>query len=215
MSTLNRLNLLDTVHGDIVFDQQQAADIGDAMGNGAASFNSPALPNVIPMGVSGNLGMVTLQPGISPASTGADIVLAIIPVPAGVFDVANRALEIAANGSTANNVNAKTIKVIVGATSPVVGQAVSGGTVIASVTSSSGGGGWSLMAQISKYGVKGSNTQQAIHSAAQSGSAIGALQGPSALTINEAAATNIVVTGNAGTTTTDVVFNNLQVVGFN
>src|SRR5712671_6442245 len=115
MSGLAKLNLLDTVHGDIVLDQQQAADIGNAMGNGAASFTTPALPGVIPMGESGNLSVITAQPGINPASTGADIVLAVFPLKAGALDAPNRVLEIAANGSTANNTNTKTMKVIVGA----------------------------------------------------------------------------------------------------
>src|SRR5712671_6625213 len=119
MSGLAKLNLLDTVHGDIVLDQQQAADIGNAMGNGAASFTSPAAAGVIPMGESGNLSVITAQPGINPASTGADIVLAVYKLPAGALDVANRILEIAANGSTAANTNTKTIKMIAGATNPV------------------------------------------------------------------------------------------------
>jgi len=217
MSTLSKLNLLDTVHGDIVFDQQQAADIGNAMGNGAGSFTSPAAAGVIPMGESGNLSVITAQPGINPASTAADIVLAVYKLPAGALDAPNRILEIAVNGSTASNTNTKTMKLIAGATNPVVGQAVSGGTVIASATiaSTAGAGGWSLAAQVTKYGANGSNTQQALHSAAQTGNVVGALQAPSALTLNEAQPIAIVVTGNAATTATDVTFNSIQVVGMN
>jgi hypothetical protein len=217
MSGLPKLNLLDTVHGDIVLDQQQAADIGNAMGNGAATFTSPAAAGVIPMGESGNLSVITAQPGINPASTAADIVLAAYKLPAGALDVANRILEITANGSTAANTNTKTIKMIAGATNPVVGQAVVGGTIIASATINTvpGGGGWSLAAQITKFGAKGSNTQQALHSAAQTGNVVGALQAPSALALNEAQPITIVVTGNAATTATDISFNSLQVVGMN
>jgi hypothetical protein len=207
--------LLDTVHGDIVFDQQQAADIGNAMGNGAGSFTSPAAAGVIPMGESGNLSVITAQPGINPASTAADIVLAVFTLPAGGLDVANRMLEITANGATVANTNTKTMKMIMGAANPVVGQAVSGGTTIASITTASGGGGWSLSAEVVKFGAKGSNTQQAIHTAAQSGSVVGALQAPSALALNEAQLITIVVTGNAAATATDVTFNSLQVSGWN
>jgi hypothetical protein len=215
MSGLSKLELLDTVHGDVVLDQQQAADIGNAMGNGAASFTSPAAAGVIPMGESGNLSVITQQPGINPASTGADIVLAVYKLPAAALDAPNRILEIAANGATANNANTKTIKLIAGAANPVVGQAVVGGATIASVTTAAGGGGWSLAAQITKYGPKGSNTQQALHSAAQSGSVVGALQAPSALALIENQPITIVVTGNAAAAATDITFNSLQIVGFN
>jgi hypothetical protein len=72
-----------------------------------------------------------------------------------------------------------------------------------------------LSAEVVKFGAKGSNTQQAIHTAAQSGSVVGALQAPSALALNEAQLITIVVTGNAAATATDVTFNSLQVSGWN
>lgn len=215
--TAIKLKVFDTVRGDVTFDQQMAANIGNAMGNGAASFNSPALPGVIPMGESGNLGVVTQQPGVNPAVINADIVLAVVTVPIGALDQPNRILEIAANGATANNTDSKTIKLIAGAVAPVVGQPVNGGTVIASATiaTAAGSGGWTMAAQITKFGNKGSNTQQALHSAAQTGNVVGALQAPSALALNESQPITIVVTGNAATATADITFNSLQVVGMN
>lgn len=217
MSTLPRLQLLDTVHGDVTLEQQQAAMIGTAFGNGAASFNTPAATGVIPVGEGGNLAMIVAQPGTTPSATAVDQVMAIYTLPAGALDVAGRVLEIYAGGATAANTNSKTMKIIVGATAPVVGQTVSGGTTIASATIATvaGGGGWALAAQISKYGAKGSNTQQTIHTAAQTGNAVGALAAPSALTINEAAPTTICVTCNAATTATDATFSALQIVGMN
>lgn len=217
MTKLARLELLDTVHGDVVLEQQQAADIGTAMGNGAAGFASQANAGVAPMGEGGNLSVVTAQPGTNPGSTAADIVMAVYTLPAGCLDIAGRMLEISANGSTASNTNSKTMKLIVGATNPTVGQAVSGGTTIASATiaSTAGSGGWNLTAEIVKYGAGGSNTQQAIHTAAQTGNTVGALQAPSALTLTESGVITVCVTCNAATTATDVTFSNLQVAGMN
>lgn len=212
MSNRRRLNILDTQEGDIVFEQQQAADIGSAMGNGAASFSTTANPGVAPMGESGNLSVQTAQPGSNPTTPSVDQVMAVYTAPAGILDAPGRVLQITAAGG-ALNASTKTIKIIVNATNPVVGQTVSGGTTIASVTGTAAGG-WALAADIVKYGANGSNTQQAVHSAAQLGSAIGALLAPSALTLNEAAPINIVVTCNDATVG-DVSFGDLQVQGQN
>ena len=66
MSALPKLQLLDTVHGDVVLDQQQAADIGNAMGNGAASFTSLASRQPLTATLaSSNIGVGTI--------TGSDI----------------------------------------------------------------------------------------------------------------------------------------------
>jgi hypothetical protein len=139
--------------------------------------------------------------------------MAVYTLPAGCLDVNGRMLEVTANGAVAN-ATSKTVKLVIGAANPVVGQAISGGTAVASLTTTAAGG-WCLSAEITKYGAKGSNTQQAIHTAAQAGSVVGALQAPSGLTLNEAQQITVAVTCNAATTLTDVAFNNLQVAGMN
>lgn len=146
--------------------------------------------------------------GVNPASTGSDIVVAIYNVPANSFDQAGRGVVIAAAGGYAANGHTKECKIIIGATAPVVGSAVSGGTTIAdtgAVTTS--GGGWLLSANVVKYGAAASNTQTGINTS-NSGAALSA---PAALTLAENAIIPIVVTANATTTATDIALNLLQV----
>jgi hypothetical protein len=155
-------------------------------------------------------GVLNTQPsaGVNPASTGGDYVLAVYSVPANFFDQAGRQLEISAAGAYAANGNTKQVKIFVGATTAVVGSAVSGGTKIAdSAAVATNGAGWKLGATIEKYGAAGSNTQNGIHTGAQNGSAGAALLTPAALTLNEGLTTNIVVTGNATTAATDITLN--------
>lgn len=219
MSALSKLQLLDTVHGDVTLEQQQAADIGAAMGNGAASFLSPAAPGVIPMGDDGNIfvSFPNNGAGISPASTGNDNVLAVFQIPKGAFDIANRGIALLAAGN-APNTNVRTMKIIVNPTTAVVGQAVVGGTTIATANNTAAqagaSGGWEIAANLFKYGAPGSNTQMAIHESGQVGSVIAALTAPSLTTFNESGAITIAITGNAGVVT-DIVLNFLQAFGMN
>ncbi len=214
MTAPSRLQLFDTKRGDVAIDQSQMGAIGTAMGNGAANAASIANAGVVSMGSCGNLSVITAQPGSNPASTGTDVVLAIYTLPASCLDVAGRLLEITACGN-ALNATSKNVKLIVGAINPIVGQTVSGGTTLATTGAITNNGGWMLSAEIVKYGAVGSNTQQAIHTAAQVGSVVSALQAPSGLTLNESAPITICVTGNAATLATDLVFNSLQVMGMN
>lgn len=158
-------------------------------------------------GTEGNINVQTVSAGLSPASTGADIVLAAFTLPVGVFDQAGRGINIMACGSIVNNANTKTLKIIAGATTAVVGSAVTGGTAIASAAFTTAGTGWQLAANVFKYGASGSNTQIALHESAQAGSVVGALISPSLLTLNESASILCAVTGNAATATSDIVFN--------
>ena len=208
------LRLLDTASGDVLLNGQQAAVIGAAFGNGAAQFDPNNVTNVI--GDDGNLYVTTVSAGRSPGSTGNDNVLAAFSIPAGCFDIANRGINIMACGSIVNNANNKRVKIIAGATTAVVGSAVTGGTLIADTgTVTTVGGGFCIAANIFKYGAAGSNTQIAIHEASQIGSAIQALLSPSLLTLSEAAAILIAITGNAGTTASDIVFNFAQAFAMN
>ena len=172
------------------------ATISEVAGNSSAQF--------------GLQGYIANQPsaGVNPASTGGDIVVAVYNVPANLFDQAGRQLNISAAGGYAANGNTKQVRIFVGATAPAVGSAISGGTKIAdSAAVATNGAGWQLSASITKYGASGSNTQIALHKGAQNGSAGAALLTPSALTLNESLATNIVVTANATTTATDIALN--------
>jgi hypothetical protein len=173
----------------------------EVFGNGNGSF-----------GLEGNL-VCQASAGVNPGATGADNVLAVYSLPAGSLDQAGREIAISASGGYAANGNTKTVKIIVGPASAVVGSTVgAGGTTIASTGAvATNGAGWSLEASIVKYGAAGSNTQQGIHSAAQSGSAVAALITPASLTLNEAEPILIAITGNAATTATDIVLNLLQV----
>lgn len=163
-----------------------------------------------------NLNKQISAAGVSPASTAADIVLAVFALPANIFSAIGNELYIQAQGSLVNNANTKRIKLIFGATTAVVGSAVTGGATIADTGSiTTVGGGWSLQASVLKYGAAGSNTQIALHEQAQIGATIAALLAPSLLTAVENGTILIAVTGNAGTATSDIVFNYLEIDGSN
>jgi len=172
------------------------ADTATVFGNGGLTFPD-----------EGNLVRAVSQPGISPAATGGDYVLAVTSIPANSFDIAGRGLNFLAMGSFASNTAVKTVKIFFAATTAVVGSVVTGGTVIASGTSNAtlGSGGWNLEANVFKYGAAGSNTQLGLHTSFQSGNIVGALAAPSVLTAIETATIIVAVTGNAATTVTDIV----------
>jgi hypothetical protein len=175
--------------------------MSEFFGNGTGNF-----------ALEGNLA-AQVSAGVNPGATGADNVLAVYSLPANSLDQPGRGITISAAGGYAANANTKTVKIIVGAASAVVGSTIgSGGTTIASSGAvTTNGAGWSLGASIFKYGAAGSNTQQGIHAAAQSGGAVAALITPAALTLNEGAPILIAVTGNAATTATDIALNLLEV----
>ena len=165
---------------------------------------------------SGNSNMQTPAGGLSPASTGGDIVVAVYAIPAAAFDQANRCATITANGNTAANTNSKTIKIIAGATAAVVGSAVSGGTTIATTGAiTTSGSTWALGCDIIKTGAKGSNTQTAIHQASQVGATVTALSACQSLTMAENATILVAVTINCATTASDASLWNFQVQWFN
>lgn len=156
--------------------------------------------------------------GINPGATNADNVLLSWLIPANLFDVAGRALELQANGSVANNTNSKRIKIIVNPATAVVGSTVgAGGTTIADTGAytTTGAVGWQIGAFISKYGAPGSNTQIAIHSPTIIGSTTSSLVVPSPLTLNESSSFLIAITGNAVTTANDIALNFAQLFATN
>ena len=159
-----------------------------------------------PIFAEGNVSRQVFGTAVNPGATGVDSVLAVYSLPANAFDIAGRGLSVFAQGSVANNTNAKRIKIYYGCTTAVVGSTVTGGTVVADTGSYSttGAAGWSLEANIFKSGANGSNTQVALHASAQIGSVNGSLLVPSAVTAPENAAILVAVTGNATTTATDI-----------
>jgi hypothetical protein len=148
--------------------------------------------------------------GVQPSGTAADKILAIYTIPANTFSAANKQVQITACGAFGATGNNKTVKLIANATSPVVGNTVSGGTTIATTgVSAQNGGGWSVSAAIVKFGAANSNTQIAVHAP----SVPGTLAAPTTnLTLTENAAITVCVTGNAATAATDITYNFGEVV---
>lgn len=163
-----------------------------------------------------NINRQISSAGIQPGGLGADNVLAVYSLPASAFDVLGRGLCISAQGSFGATANTKRVKLIFNATTAVIGSTVTGGTTVADTGAVvTNGGGWSLQANIFKYGAAGSNTQIGLHSQAQVGAAVSALLAPSLITATESGAILIAVTGNATTATTDILFNFLEVLATN
>ena len=180
---------------------------GQAFGLGTAAIRA-----------SGNISAQIISAGSTSGSTAAqDTVLAVYSLPAKSFDVANRGVLISAQGSFAANANAtKQASIFFNCTTAVVGQAVTGGTKIADTGAvATNGGGWSLAAQVFKYGANGSNTQIALHVQAQVGAAVSALLAPALLTAVESGAILIAVTTRNTTAGTDVIFNFMEVTAMN
>lgn len=155
--------------------------------------------------------------GVQPGGTAADNVLAVYSLPANSFDVAGRAFEITACGTYGATANSKTVKLILNPSTAVVGSTVgSGGTTICSTgTVTTNGGGWSLRATFTKYGVAGSNTQLGLNLSNQQGSTTPVIIAPAAITAVESGAILIAVTGNAATAASDILFNYLEIYGKN
>ncbi len=175
-------------------------------GGGTASFPE-----------EGNVNRQISSAGVNPGTTGADNVLAFYSLPASSFDVSGRGIQVTAAGSFGATGNNKRIKIIFNPATAVVGSTVGGGgtTVADTGTVATNGGGWSLSANIFKYGATGSNTQIGIHNQAQIGAATAALLAPSLITATESGAILIAVTGNATTAASDIVFNWLEINAMN
>lgn len=212
MALKNQIVAWSSQIGDFLLGSAQAGAIGASFGAGAATFGTNAA-NPNQMGDDGNIAVDNPSAARSPSATALDKILSLMSIPANSFDIANREVQITAAGN-APNANSKTVKIIINPTAPVLGATVSGGTTIASFTSTATGG-WSIGAIICKYGAAGSNTQNAIHEAAQVGATVLALVAPSQTTFTENATITVAVTGNAATTTADVTFNFGQIFAMN
>jgi hypothetical protein len=165
----------------------------------------------------GNINRQISAAGISPGAIGVDNVLAVFSIPANSFDVANRGITITAQGKFGATANNKDVKIIFNPAAAVVGATVGGGGTTISDTGvvATNGGGWSLQANVFKYGAAGSNTQIGLHQQAQFGAAVAAMLAPSLISAVESAPILVAITGNATTATSDIVFNFLEVNAMN
>ena len=212
-ATLAGTELIDIDNGGAVKARATATALASTPKNATASttFGSGTATFL----EEGNL--VRATPANNPASTAADVVLAVYALPASSFDVAGRALNIFAQGDVANNTNSKRVKLYYGCTTAVVGSAVTGGTVIADTGAytTTGAAGFIVEANVVKTGATGSNTQRGLHASAQVGAVVGSLLPSTALTAPENATILIAVTGNAATATTDITLQFFEVNAMN
>ena len=163
-------------------------------GNSVASFPE-----------EGNVNRQVLSTGVSPAATGADYIIASYALPANAFDVAGRGITVTACGSFGADGNNKTVKLIWNANTAVVGAQATGNVICSTGVVTTNNAGWQVQGSIFKVGNTGSNTQLCIHDQAQCGSVVSAMLVPTIANAIENAVINIVVTGNAATTNTDIV----------
>jgi hypothetical protein len=205
--------------------------IAQAVGTGAAAWALAVVPgtgiepssNLEQFGAGtatvlaeGNINRQISAAGVQPGAIGADNVLAVFSIPANSFDISGRGIGITAQGSFGATANNKRIKLVFNATTAVVGGTVTGGTTVADTAAvATNGGGWSVQANVFKYGATGSNTQIGLHQQAQVGNATAALLAPSLITATESGAILVAVTGNATTAASDIVFNFLEVNAMN
>ena len=165
---------------------------------------------------SGNLWNQTPQGGLAPAAAAGNYIVALATVPASAFSAAGKTITISAQGNFAANANNKTISIVVNPTAPAVGSVVSGGTTIASTgTVATNGSAWEIGCDIVKTGALGSNTQSALHFAAQVGAVVAALTQCQSLTLAENAAITVAVVINNATAASDSTLWNFQGQWFN
>lgn len=165
---------------------------------------------------SGNLWNQTPAGGLAPAAAGSGYVVALATIPANAFNAAGKTVTISAQGNFAANGNNKTISIVLNATAPVIGSAVSGGTTIATTgTVATNGSAWEMGADLIKTGALGSNTQTALHFAAQVGGVVAALSQCQSLTLPESAPITVAIVINCATTATDASLWNFQGQWFN
>jgi hypothetical protein len=166
-----------------------------------------------PLSSDGNLNVQISAAGIAPGATAADNVLAVFSIPAGAFSAAGKMATITAVGVFGGTANNKRVKIIFNPATAVVGSTVgSGGTTVADTgTVATNGLGWTLSAQVTKYGAPGSNTQLGVDTLNQAGAVIVTNIAPAAITAVESGAILVAVTGNATTVVGDILLNSLQV----
>lgn len=171
-------------------------------------------------GEEGNLYRNIGNPIAGNGADTTDDILDGFVLPASAFDVAKRGLQLTFAGKFGATANNKKVRLWLNPN--MSGQTVTNGVISGGTVTGAGSGvmaydstaqtgnavGWSIMAQLFKYGSAGSNTQlfqlQPIYGATHGG-----VTAPSFLTLAENAAINVVITGSSSTTgaANDVVLN--------
>ncbi len=217
------------VNGFIVSPPQTGGDVMDLQNQGCAiSGDTDPAAHLTQFGSSGasfamegNLYRY-VGAGLNPGAINTDNVLANFVLPANAFDVAGRAIVLEACGAFASNTNSKRVKLWAGATTAVVGSAISGGQLLADTGAytTTGAAQFQVSGALAKYGVNGSNTQvaygaQVIIGATHSGSGVGVSAVPQSLTLTESGTINLTVTGDAVTAVADIALNFFQINALN
>ena len=154
---------------------------------------------------------------VNPASTNADVVMAVYSIPANSFDgygLGQRGISVSAAGIAAATGNSKRIKLYFNPSAATVGSAVSGGTLLADTGAfTSSGVGFRISGDVYKTGATGSNTQVSQATTQIYGTTSAGIGIPLFPTATESAAILVAVTGDAVTATTDINLNLFKVVG--
>jgi hypothetical protein len=194
-----------------VFVGADFANGGTAPANEAVGFGSGNAP----ISAGGNL-FRSVSAGVTCGGSGNDFVLGVYSIPGNSFDIAGRGVTITAQGSFGGNTNSKRVKIIFNPVAAVIGSVVNGGTLVADTGSVlTNGSGWSIQANVFKYGANGSNTQMGIHQQAQVGPSVSPLVAPTPITAVESGAILVAVTGNPGTLPGDISMNLFEVAANN
>ena len=199
-----------------IWTEQNGTVLSNALPSDTATLAGGAVSSGSNIRESGNLWMQTPAGGLAPALAAVNCIVALVVIPANAFNAPNRNVTITANGNFAANVNNKTVSIVVNPTAPVVGQAVSGGTTIASTgVVATNGSAWAIGADIVKTGALGSNTQTALHIPTQAGAAVPPLTPCQSLTLVENAPITVAIVINNATATGDATLWNFQGQWFN
>lgn len=192
------------------------ADYANGGSNPASEVTAFGQAAAAAMAEEGNIYRV-VSAGTNPGGTGADYVLATFALPANCFDISGRGITVTGQGAFSTDTDSKRLKILCGGTLQTVGQTVTGTmTVIADTgTVTVNGSGWSVQANIFKYGAIGSNTQLGIHQQCQTGGTVQPLLAPTLLGFVETAPIYLALTGNAATDVGDIVFNFFEVNAMN
>jgi hypothetical protein len=168
------------------------------------------------MSAEGNISR-QVNAGTFVGGTGADIVMANFILPPNTFDISGRGIQITALGSFLSDGSNKTVKIVFNPSTAVLTGTLGGGGVTVATTGvvTAGGSGWSLTAQVFKYGILGSNTQLCLHQQAQVGAVVEALVAPQLATANEAGPILVALTGNGSILSTDITWNFLEINAMN
>ncbi len=187
--------------------------------DGGSGYLSSALSTQFGSGTAtffgeGNISRLVSATGVSPGGTAADNVIATYTLPANSFDgIGNRGLRINAAGTFGANGNNKRIKVMFNPASATLGSTVgaSGTTCVDTGTLTTSGGGWVVTGAVFKYGAAVSNTQICMNLGSMAGTSHLGTAAPALATASETGGIFIAVTGNASTSTSDIMLNWFEV----